>query len=218
MDILEAIRTRRTVRNYSLQPVEFEKVMAICEAGALAPSSGNIQSWKFVVIRDRDKIKGPLYEICLEQDCVHKAQVVVMVCTDVDLAKREYGERGEKMYGIQNTAAALQNMLLTAHSLGLGAAWVGAFNEDKAGQLIGIPPNARVDAVLTLGYAKEAPGEKRLRHIDDVVRWENYYSRYKDLHRSLLDFSEEWVIQGKKLKERLGDPDNKIMQQCRVFR
>ncbi len=192
METLEAIRTRRTIRKYSEQPVEFEKLMAVCEAGGYAPSSGNIQNWKFIVITNKETIREGLCQACLDQDPVQNAQAAIVVCSEDELCERHYGLRGKRLYTIQNAAAAIQNMLLAAHDLGLGAAWIGAFNEDRIRDVIDMPDIARPQAVITLGYPAEEPQEKRLRHFDDFVRFEFYDGTYRDLHRILRDLSVEW--------------------------
>jgi nitroreductase len=204
MDALEAIWKRRSIREYTKEPVEFDKVMTIVEAGMCAPSSGNIQNWRFVVVTEKDLIKGSLYDACLEQGAIQNAQVVICVCADEELCERQYGLRGTRLYSIQNVAAAIENMLIAATATGLGATWIGAFNEERVMELLNIPEGvARPQALIPLGYPKEEPDEKRMRHIDDVVRFNDYGARYKDIHRVLKDISVEWERQIDEAKERV---------------
>lgn len=129
MDIFECIEKRRSVRNFNPnRHVEWDKVGQIIEAGIMAPSSGNLQNWKFVVVEDKNH-KHQVANACLQQFWIEKAQYIIIVVGLEDRAKRFYGIRGERFYSIQNCAACIQNMLLAAHSLGLGACWVGAFDE-----------------------------------------------------------------------------------------
>ncbi len=215
MEALEAIRTRRTVERFSKKPVEFDKVMAVCEAGGMAPSAGNLQPWKFVVLTDKDVIRNDLASCCLDQECVQTAQVAIVVVADEDLVERHYGLRGKRLYSIQNCAAAIQNMLLTAHVLGLGATWVGAFNEERLDDIIDIRDGARAQAVITLGYPAEQPSDKRMRHLDDIVRFGNYHGRFKDMHRILRDLSLEWEKRAEDAKERLEEPTKSFINKCK---
>ncbi|MFC1647966.1 nitroreductase family protein [Nanoarchaeota archaeon] len=215
MDVIECIKTRRTIHKYTKQPVEFDKLMACIEAGMNAPSSGNIQNWMFVVTLDKKKIHTSLCDACLGQECLTSAQAVIILCADEDMAERHYGLRGKRLYSIQNCAANIQNMLLCAHALGLGAAWIGAFDEDHVKRLFAMPECARPQAVLTFGYPAEKPPPKRMRHIDDLTRWESYSMRYKDAHRSLRDFSVEWEKQIEEAKYRFADPVENIKKKAK---
>jgi len=215
MDLWDVLRSRRTIRKYSEKPVEFDKIVAICEAGALAPSAGNLQNWKFILLTEKEKIRESLCNACLDQECFNTAQIAIVVCADEAIMERQYGLRGKRLYSVQNCAAAIQNMLLAAHTLGLGAAWIGAFNEEKLRDMLDIPDVARPQAVITLGYPAERPGDKRMRLLDDVIRFDMYEQRHKDLHRILTDLSVEWERQGKNLKEKLHRPAGSFVEMCK---
>jgi nitroreductase len=189
MDIFDCIRTRRSIRSYSTKPVEFDKILAICEAGHNAPSAGNLQNWRFIILTDRQTIAS-LPQHCLNQEFVAAPVVIVIASQNEDLEKH-YGIRGSRLYAIQNCSAAIQNMLLAAHALGLGACWVGAFDEEKIGEICKIPSQARPQAILTLGYPQEDPPTKILRKLDDVVRFNTFDSRIKDLNHELRFYSDE---------------------------
>ncbi len=173
MDVLEVIFTRRSIRRYRDIPVEWDKVGRILEAGRAAPSAGNLQGWKFVVITDPVKIKQ-LAEASLQQYWMASAKVHIIVVAQFEKARRFYGVRGERLYTIQDCAAACQNMLLAAHYLGLGACWVGAFDEDGVKRTAGIPEEARPQAIITLGYPDEeppVPTKYKLEQVVMVERW-----------------------------------------------
>ena len=90
MDVLEAIRTRRSVRKYRDIPVEWEKVGLILDAGRLAPSSGNLQNWKFIVITDKNA-RHQISEACLEQQWMAKAPVHIVIVAEPETARPESG-------------------------------------------------------------------------------------------------------------------------------
>ena len=156
MEVFECINTRRSIRNYLDIPVEWDKVGTILEAGRLAPNSGNIQDYNFIVVQDEEKRKT-IAEASLRQHWMSKAPVYIVVCADLKKSERFYGVRGNRLYSIQNCAAAIENMLLTANSLGLGACWVGAFDENVVSRVLGIPDYARPQAIITIGYSDEKP-------------------------------------------------------------
>ncbi|MBU1198407.1 MAG: nitroreductase family protein [Nanoarchaeota archaeon] len=191
MDALECISTRRSIRRFLNVPVDFETIMTVVEAGSMAPSSGNVQDWKFIVIDDKEIMKK-LCEYSLNQECIHNAAFLIVVCSDPEQTERHYGLRGQKLYTVQNCAAAAQNMLLSAHALGLGGNWVGAFDEEKIRTILNIPPDARPQLILAFGYPDEIPVHKRLKDLTLITYFNNYGETVKKFHRVLKDYSIDW--------------------------
>ncbi len=130
MNTEECIKTRRSVRKYKDKQVDWDLITNILDAGKFAPSAGNIQNWKFIVVRKEDVIKK-LAKASFDQDWMEDAPVHIVVVGEPEKASRFYGARGERLYTIQSCAAAVENMLLVANELGLGSCWVGAFDESK---------------------------------------------------------------------------------------
>jgi len=153
MEVFECIVTRRSVRSYEKKDVPNELIGQMVEAAVRAPSAGNIQPWEFIVVKDIEK-KKELYGAALKQRHVQEAPVVIVVCADPEKSADKYGERGESLYCIQDTAAAIENMLLTAHSLGLGTCWVGAFEDDEVRRILNIPQKLKLVALITVGFPK----------------------------------------------------------------
>ena len=206
MEVFECISTRRSIRKYLDIPVEWDKVGTILEAGRLAPSSGNIQDWNFVVVQDEEKRKA-IAEASLRQHWMSKAPVHIIVCADLKKSERFYGVRGNRLYSIQNNAAAIENMLLTAHSLGLGACWVGAFDENVVSRVLSIPDHARPQAIITIGYSDEKPKEPDKYPLTTVVFLEKYGNRIKDMASVMHDYSlvmERNLKKGKAIFEKTG--------------
>jgi len=171
MDILELIKTRRSVRKYLKKPVPWDDITNITEAGRYAPSAGNIQNWKFIVVLDPDKRKA-IAEASLKQYWMKTAPVYIVIVSEPQKAERYYGKRGERLYSVQNCAAAAQNMILEAQNLGLGSCWVGAFDEEMVKRTLSIPPEARPQIILTIGYPAEHP-DKPAKFPQEVVTWYN---------------------------------------------
>ena len=173
MDTLESIRTRRSIRKYKDQPVEWDKVVQILEAGKFAPNAGNLSNFKFIVVRN-EASRRQLAQAALQQTWMGKAPVHIVISSEPEKSKRFYGVRGERLYTIQDCAAVAENMLLAAHSLGLGACWVGAFNEETVKRALGFPESFVLHMIITIGYADETPEmppKYRIEHIVFLETW-----------------------------------------------
>lgn len=179
METEECILTRRSIRKFKKTKVEWDKVGRIMEAGRVAPSSGNVQNWHFIAVDDEGKRKA-ITEACFNQDWMAAAPVHIVICCKPGEVKRHYGIRGERLYAVQNCAAAAQNMLLTAHDLGLGACWVGAFEEDKIISLLGVAKGARPQIIVAIGYADEDPLPPMKWKLDNVAYINKWMGRIRD--------------------------------------
>jgi nitroreductase len=168
MNLMQAIRARRSIRNYQDKLVEEEKLLAVLEAGRLAPSAKNMQDWRFIVVRDL-ATRQRLAEAARDQQFVAQAPVVIAACGTSDLVMT----CGQPAYAI-DVAIALDHMTLAAASLDLGTCWIGAFYEDKVKEILGVPQEIRVVALLPLGYPAEQPGPRPRKSLDDVVAWEHW--------------------------------------------
>lgn len=173
MDVLEAVKGRRSIRAFKSQDVPAEIVEKLVEAARWAPSAGNIQPWEFIIVR-KPKIKRRLVEVALDQVFIEEAPVVIVVCANEVRSSQGYGVRGETLYCIQDTAAAIQNIHLTAHSLGLGTCWVGAFREEEAREILKIPHGIRPVAIIPIGYPAEAPTARTRKSISQIVHYETF--------------------------------------------
>jgi len=127
-----------------------------------------------------------------------------------------YGLRGKRLYTVQNCACAVQNMLLTAHDLGLGACWIGAFDEDKISMMFEIPAIARPQAIITLGYPAENP-ESHRKDIEHFVGFNKYGFKIKDVHLFMRDYSVEWEKQIKKTGEASEKGFNRFKEKVKIW-
>ncbi|MEN3010775.1 MAG: nitroreductase family protein [Candidatus Bipolaricaulaceae bacterium] len=170
MDVFEAMRARRSVRRYLREPIPEGVVEELLSAAVLAPSAGNAQPWRFVVVRDPGLREG-LAAAAYGQSFLAEAPVVIVVCADLERARRAYRERGETLYCLQDTAAAIQNLLLAATAKGLGTCWVGAFDEGKVSELLGLAKALRPVALIPVGKPGEAPRARPRRPLSEVVEY-----------------------------------------------
>jgi nitroreductase len=143
--VFEVVQKRRSIRAYAPTPVPKEKLLKVLEAGRLAPSASNVQPWHFVVVTDGEKRKR-LSETGVFARFLAEAPVAIVGCGD---------EKASPKWYVVDVAIALQSIVLTATGEGLGTCWVGSFDEAKVKELLKIPENFRVVAILALGYPRE---------------------------------------------------------------
>ncbi len=173
MELRDAIRTRRSVRAYRLDPIPAKKVDEIIESANLAPSAGNLQGRDFVAVRD-EPARQALARAAGDQDFIAQAPVVIVVCANAPRTAVKYGRRGRELYAVQDAAAATENLLLAAHDAGLGACWVGAFDEDAVRKLLGLPADVRPVAIIPVGVPAEEPAPSPrlpLKEVLHLARW-----------------------------------------------
>ena len=188
MNILQFIKSRRSIRKFFDKSIEPEKIAIILEAGRWAPSAGNCQPWRFLVITDEKKIKNldPLFH----QPWVEKAPLVIVVLAVPADSKKRYG-KGSNYY-IMDCSAAIQNMLLMAHGLGLGAVWVGAFSKKAVREQLDIPDIYEVFALIPMGYYSNEDSVK----FDGGIFSNRERSRRKNLNEIAFaeDLDNPWII------------------------
>ncbi|MBN1923387.1 MAG: nitroreductase family protein [Nanoarchaeota archaeon] len=174
MDLLDVIKQRRSVREYTDKLVEKEKLFKVLEAGRWSPSSGNVQNWRFVVVTEQG-IKMQIAEACLGQFWLTGAPVIIVVASDESKLRMLFGQRGERFYSIQNCSVAIMNMMLEAQSIGLSTSWVGAYDAEKIRRVLKIEdPNITIRGILSLGYAKTTPPPPRRLDLDKLVYFNEF--------------------------------------------
>jgi|TARA_Y100000031_G_C8162653_1_gene357786 SagB-type dehydrogenase family enzyme len=205
MDVFDAIRGRRSIRKYKDKQVPWDNMVTILQSGKYAPSAGNLQNWKFIVVKNDAKRKA-VAKACLQQEWMEEAPVFVVVVAEPLKAERYYGTRGARLYTIQGCAAAMENMLLAAHSLGLGSCWVGAFDEDEIWRILGLPEDASVQGVITIGYADENPEPPVKHRIEHIMFFDKWWGRL-ELPKNYLGwwslYNKRMVDEGKKLGKKI---------------
>ncbi len=150
---MDDILTRRSIRKYTDQPVPDDMVTALIRAAMAAPSAGNEQPWQFVVVRDRE-ILEVLATANPYGGMAREAQVAIVICGDL-------GREHRPGFWVQDCAAATQNLLLAAHSAGLGAVWCGTYPREERMRPIAaalrLPAHIVPFAVVPIGYPAEHP-------------------------------------------------------------
>lgn len=161
MDTFEAIRTRRSVRQYTGESIPREELEQIVDAGRLAATGSNRQPWDFIVITDAEMLK----QLSAAAEWITKAAAVIAVVMDP-----------ESRWWIEDGAAAVENMLLAATALGYGSCWLEGYtlrNEDEFKALLGVPEAKRLLTLVPIGVPVEWPMRAK-KSLEEVLHWERF--------------------------------------------
>jgi nitroreductase len=179
MDLMEAIKERRSIRKYKPDPVPEEALHQVLEAVRWAPSWSNTQCWEIIVIKDAET-KSEVLKAMTKPNPAHSAMieapVLLVLCGKKAISGYYRGKpvTGKGDWLMFDTGLAMQTLCLAAHGLGLGTVVVGMFDHQKAGEILGVPENVEVVAMTPLGFpAAESTGPKR-KEISEFVFYERY--------------------------------------------
>jgi nitroreductase len=173
MEFEKVVRKRAMIRKYKEKMVEDEKIQKILSLAWKAPSAGFTQPVEFIVVRDQ-KIKKQLYESALYQEQIINAPVVIVVVSDTRRSAARYGERGINFYSIIDGAFASMIILLACVNEGLGACFVGAFEDEKVQKVLNLPSYVRPIGIITIGYGDELPPKYRRIELKKVVHYDKW--------------------------------------------
>jgi coenzyme F420-0:L-glutamate ligase / coenzyme F420-1:gamma-L-glutamate ligase len=200
----DLLRLRRSIRKYQTKPVPRKLVLQVIEAAGWAPSAHNSQPWRFIVVED-PAVKRVLSEWMAEawaedmakdgsnvnnskrverRERFANAPVLVVACFSMEgmmAFQDEQRQQAERDLAVESLAAAIQNMLLTANSLGLGACWycAPAFCKQTVRQTLNIPENVEPSSLILMGYPAESPATPPKKHAKDycfVDSWGKPYT------------------------------------------
>lgn len=163
IDLQQAIKERRSVREFTVDPVSKVDLMTIIEAGTWAPSANNYQPWRFVCIQD-GSLRSLISEFTVYSTIVSQCQALIAVYLDKNAAFEEIHDQ-------QSTGAVVQNMLLTADSLGLGAVWLGEVrkNGEAVSRELGIGDQYELAAILAIGYPAHRNQKSHRKNVNDFI-------------------------------------------------
>jgi nitroreductase len=189
MEVLEAIKTRRSIRKYKPAAVDDRTIETVLEAARWAPSWANSQCWRFVVVRDadtKDKLAEALRSVSSGPnraiEAIRQAPLAIVACAELGrsgYSAREPGkpftDKGEFWY-MFDTALAMQNLTLAAHSLGLGTVHVGSFDAKQVASILGVPEGFCVVSMTPLGYPDEEPPTRPRKELSEIVFYDKFGS------------------------------------------
>ncbi|MDD5448702.1 MAG: nitroreductase family protein [Actinomycetota bacterium] len=201
MEVFDVIRERRSIRRYREEKINEETLRKIMEAARLAPSSSNIQSWKFIIVTSKE-LRRKLKDAARGQKFVEEAPVVIACCIDLEAFKeqskqtiklllkgalrpslemilRTLGVGGNSNLDAErqmvnatiNVSIASEHIVLAARNLGLGTCWIRAFEEEKVEEILALPEHLKVLALLTLGYPQESPSPRPRKTLEEITIW-----------------------------------------------
>lgn len=165
MEVLEAIRTRRSIRKYERRPVPEESVRKILEAGRWAPSASNAQPWNFIVLRD-EGVRREVARAATYGKFLAEAPLGIAVVIDPAASTDP----------VEDGAIATQNMILAAHALGLGTCWIGSYGsayEERVKEILRIPEGKRLLSIVSVGFPAESRKSER-RELGELAFSDRY--------------------------------------------
>lgn len=169
MEFSDLVRQRYSVRAYTPDPVEDEKLNQVLEAARLAPTAANRQPFQLLVIHTQGR-EEELYRVYNKTWFV-EPPVVICIC---GLPDRAWTRRDDKSYVDVDAAIVMDHLILAATDAGLGTCWVGAFDPDAAREVLGLPDGVEPIAFTPLGYPADEPKSKKRRPLDELVRYERW--------------------------------------------
>lgn len=171
-DLDRLLRRRRMVRRFRPDPVGDDVVRRLVDTATRAPSAGNLQPWGFVVVRDPET-RRELGRAAHDQLWLADAPVSIVACADPSRARPRYGERADR-YAVVDTAFASLLLLLAVADAGLGACFVGAFDDARVRRLLALPADVQPLAVIPVGHPAERPRPLARRPTASVVHAERW--------------------------------------------
>jgi len=186
MQFQDVIERRQSRRRYAGQKVDWKYVAQILEAGRLAPAAGNLGTVRFIVISDSQQIKGIAQ--AADQDFIAKAGWLIAVCSENKRVYNAYSERGLK-YAKQQAGAAIENMLLKITDLGLASCWVGAFDDETIKNILAVPQDIEIEAIIPVAQGTKFIGEaKRPKlKLNDITYFDRWGQRLMKPLKKAID-------------------------------
>jgi len=180
MDVFEAIKGRRSVRRYKPDSVPDELLERILDAARWAPSGGNIQPWKFIVIKDKNLLElvrkvSPGY--------LGEAPLAILVCSDKEREYRIGGKMGRDYLSVSDCSMAVENMVLTAYALGLGTCIVKSFSHIAVKEILEIPEGIEPELLVVIGYPAQKPTPPARIPFREMV----YLNKYGEKFRTSME-------------------------------
>ncbi len=156
--VIKCLFERRSIRSLKPDPIPQEDIDLMLSCLEAAPNAGNLQPWFFYVVKNQH-VKDELCKQSFNQEVVKQAPAVIAVAARPEVSAKEYGDVGRELFCIQDTAAAVQNLLLAIHDMGYGAVWIGVVKEKEIAACLHMPSDQRPVALIPVGLPNEMPGK-----------------------------------------------------------
>jgi len=180
MKFIDVIESRKSTRTYCDKEVEDDKIEYVFECARLAPSWANGQCWRFIVVRDKEKIKS-LSKTSIVNRWLRKVPIIIVACGDPTSS----GVNNGIDYFAVDVSIAMEHIILAATDVDLGSCWIAAFDEKKVKEILEIPNRIRVVALTPLGYPAQKSGisdktikmlarSKKRKNLNEIVRYDKW--------------------------------------------
>lgn len=171
MEFKDLLYKRRSCREYTGQNITKAQLDYILAAAVQAPSACNLQSWHFNVITGVKAVRELSPKLTPRCEWIKNCSLVIVVSTDSEGIEKLAGERGRDLYSLQDTACAMENILLAAADMGLGGCFIGSFDDNGCREALGLSERFRPVAVAAIGTIDHEPGLREHRPLSDVVEF-----------------------------------------------
>lgn len=168
MDFFALLKKRHSTRKFKPKEIDSRKTKKLLQAIGSAPSAGNLQSYKIVLVKEREK-RRLVAEACFGQGFISTVPIVLVFFADTAKAAGQYGSRGINLYAVQDATIAAAYAQIAATALGLSSCWIGAFDEARIKKLFNASAQLVPIAVIPIGFAAEKPILTSRRQAGELV-------------------------------------------------
>jgi nitroreductase len=176
MQLGKAIKSRKSVRDFSKKKPDWRDVIESIDAARFAPMSGDNYSLKFILIDEKDKIQK--ISEASQQEFIQNAQYLIVVCSNPKRTINAYGPKGNH-YLRQQAGAAMENLILALQDHGLSTCWIGHFVDEEIKRLLNIPEEVQLEALFPVGYEGKKSRTKEVKIELDQILYFNKYGNKK---------------------------------------
>jgi nitroreductase len=173
MEFEDVVRKRKMIRKYLPDKIPDRIISKLIKNASRAPSAGHTQVQEFIIVRDL-AIKKKLRQASVNQKLIEDAPLLIVVCSNTSRSVGRYGQRGRDFYSIIDGAFASILILLTAVNEGIGAGFVGAFEDDKIAKILELPEYVKPVGIIALGYPDESPAKLERIENEQLVHYERW--------------------------------------------
>ena len=171
MDCLKSIQERKSIRRFEQgNVVARETILAILNAGRLAPSGGNSQPWRFVVVDSEDK-RSELQSLIDEREDIEAQRRIAKTASALVAVLYERTTPHGELKAVQAIGASIQNILLASHALGVGACWLGHHRDGVIEKALGCAYTEELMAIIAIGKPDENPPRRPRKPLDQLARF-----------------------------------------------
>ena len=173
MVLSEHIKKRRTHKNFLNKRINKSKLNQILDSIKHAPNAGNLQNWRLILVQNQET-KEKLVKASYDQEWITQAPAIIVICSDNEEIERFFGKKNSKKFGTQGCAAGIQTMLLKAEELDINSSWCAISNERLVREILKIPENISLEAIICLGYSSEKPIQPKRIDTENIIHQEEW--------------------------------------------